>query len=149
MNLPVKIFTCYLLALVCFLPLTAPAYATIDDALSFALEAATPYVKEGFTVREDYWGGDLGVKQKKTIVHQLFKGNEYWFWMGTDIASAKISVHIYDSEGKLAEAEAWHNKPHMAAARIVPKATGSYYLVVEIHSSPEERTHWALSYGFR
>ena len=27
--------------------------------LSFALEAADPYVKEGFTVREDYWGGDL------------------------------------------------------------------------------------------
>ena len=61
-----------------------PAHATIDDALSFALEAADPYVKEGFTVREDYWGGDLPVKTTKAIVHQLFKGNEYWFWMGTD-----------------------------------------------------------------
>src|SRR3954468_23362432 len=69
---------------------TPPAYGTIDDALSFALEAADPYVKEGFTVREDYWGGDLPVKTSKTIVHQLFKGNEYWFWMGTDPANAKI-----------------------------------------------------------
>lgn len=142
-----KILASLVLALFCLLPVAARA--TIDDALSFALEAATPYVKAGFTVREDYWGGDLPAKQKKTIVQQLFKGNEYWFWMGTDTESAKISVHIYDSEGKLAEAESWQNKPHMAAARIVPKATGSYYLVVEIHRSPEERTHWALAYGFR
>ena len=122
--------------------------ATIDDALSFALEAASPYVKEGFTVREDYWGGDLPVKQSKAIVHQLFKGNEYWFWMGTDTANAKISVHIYDSEGNLAEVAAWQ-KPHKAAARIVPKKTGSYYLIVEVEKSPEERTHWSLAYGFK
>jgi hypothetical protein len=126
----------------------SPALATIDDALSFALEAATPYVKEGFTVREDYWGGDLPVKTTKAIVHQLFKGNEYWFWMGTDTKNAKISVHVYDSDGNLAEAEAW-TKPHFAAARVVPKKTGSYYLIVEIEKSPEERTYWSLAYGFR
>ena len=124
------------------------AHATIDDALSFALEAADPYVKEGFTVREDYWGGDLAVKSTKAIVHQLFKGNEYWFWMGTDVKDAKVSVHIYDSEGNLAEVEAWA-KPHFAAARVVPKKTGSYYLIVEIEKSPEERTTWSLAYGFR
>jgi hypothetical protein len=138
-----------LILTVCTLAITAlPAFATIDDALSFALEAANPYVKEGFTVREDYWGGDLPVKQSKAIVHQLFKGNEYWFWMGTDTEKAKISVHVYDSEGNLAEVEQWQKK-HKAAARIVPKKTGSYYLIVEVESSPEERTHWALSYGFR
>jgi len=125
-----------------------PAFATIDDALSFALEAADPYVKEGFTVREDYWGGDLAVKSTKAIVHQLFKGNEYWFWMGTDVKDAKVSVHIYDSEGNLAEVEAWA-KPHFAAARVVPKKTGSYYLIVEVEKSPEERTTWSLAYGFR
>ncbi|HEX8312125.1 MAG TPA: hypothetical protein VF614_12455 [Chthoniobacteraceae bacterium] len=125
-----------------------PARATIDDALSFALEAADPYVKEGFTVREDYWGGDLPVKQTKAIVHQLFKGNEYWFWMGTDNKGAKISVHIYDSEGNLAEVESWQ-KPHFAAARVTPKKTGSYYLIVEVEKSSDERTYWSLAYGFR
>jgi len=123
-------------------------YSSIDDALAFALEAATPYVKEGFTVREDYWGGDLPVKSTKAIVHQLFKGNEYWFWMGTDEKTAKVSVHIYDSEGNLVEVEAWQ-KPHFAAARVMPKKTGSYYLIVEIEKSPQERTTWALAYGFR
>ena len=137
-----------LLALLSLVLGASPARATIDDALSFALEAADPYVKEGFTVREDYWGGDLAVKQTKAIVHQLFKGNEYWFWMGSDVKNAKISIHIYDSEGKLAEVEAWQ-KPHFAAARIQPKKTGSYYLIVEIEKSPSERTSWSLAYGFR
>ncbi len=137
-----------LIALLALCLAAHPALATIDDALSFALEAADPYVKEGFTVREDYWGGDLAVKSTKAIVHQLFKGNEYWFWMGTDVKNAKISVHIYDSEGNLAEVEAWA-KPHFAAARVVPKKTGSYYLIVEVEKSTEERTTWSLAYGFR
>jgi len=145
----VKAFPKFALALLCVSLLLSPrAHATVDDALSFALEAADPYVKEGFTVREDYWGGDLPVKQQKAIVHQLFKGNEYWFWMGSDTKNAKISVHVYDSDGNLAEAEAW-TKPHFAAARVVPKKTGSYYLIVEIEKSPEERTYWSLAYGFR
>jgi hypothetical protein len=146
----VKRLTLLLITLCAFVVCSAPAArATIDDALSFALEAADPYVKEGFTVREDYWGGDLPVKQSKAIVHQLFKGNEYWFWMGTATGEAKISVHIYDSDGNLAEVESWNNKKHKAAARVVPKKTGTYYLIVEIEKSPEERTHWALAYGFR
>lgn len=124
------------------------ALATIDDALSFALEAASPYVKEGFTVREDYWGGDLAVKTQKAIVHQLFKGNEYWFWMGTDVEGARISVHIYDAEGNLAESES-KSVDKFAIAHVTPKTTGSYYLIVEVEKSPEERTHWALAYGFR
>jgi hypothetical protein len=136
------------LVFLCAALFVQPCRATIDDALSYALEAADPYVKEGFTVREDYWGGDLPVKQQKAIVHQLFKGNEYWFWMGTDDKGAKISVHIYDSQGNIAEVEKWQ-KPHFAAARVIPKSTGTYYLIVEIEKAAQERTHWALAYGFR
>jgi len=124
------------------------AKGTIDDALSFALEAAIPAVKEGFTVREEYWGGDLPCKQPKPIAHQLFKGNEYWFWMGTDVKGAKISVHVYDNTGKLAEDDCWQ-KGQKAAAHIKPKRTGTYYLLVEVEKSFEERTTWSLAYGFR
>src|SRR5207253_1870105 len=92
-----------------------------DDALSFALEAAEPYVKEGFTLREDYWSGDLGVKQQKAIVHQLFKGDEYWFWMGTDVNNAHISVHVFDPEGNLVDVEHLPEKKHMAGVRVVPQ----------------------------
>ena len=81
----------------------AASRASVDDAQSFALQAAEPYVKQGYQVREDYWGGDLGVGEKKAVRQQLFKGNEYWFWMGTEVEQAKISVHIYDADGKLCE----------------------------------------------
>ena len=65
-----KKIVCLALTLLCLA--AGFARATIDDALSYALEAADPYVKEGFTVREDYWGGDLPVKQQKAIVYQVF-----------------------------------------------------------------------------
>jgi len=32
---------------------------------------------------------------------------------------------------------------------VIPKTTGTYYLIVEIEKSTQERTHWALAYGFR
>lgn len=128
--------------------LAAPLRASVDDAQSFALQAAEPYVKEGFQVREDYWGGDLAAGEKKAVRQQLFKGNEYWFWMGTEIEKATVSVHIYDSEGKLVEQDSWQ-KGHFAAAHVVPKGTGSYFIIVTIEQSSEERTHWALVYGFR
>ncbi len=127
----------------------AASRASVDDAHSFALESAEPYVKEGYQVREDYWGGDLGVGEKKAVRQQLFKGNEYWFWMGTEVERAKVSVHIYDADGKLAEQSDSWQKGHFAAAHLVPKSTGSYFVIVAVDSSPEERTHWALVYGFK
>ena len=143
-----KKFAFLFLAVLGWLGSVAPASATIDDALSFALEAAEPYVKEGFTVRVDYWGGDLAAKQTKAIVHQLFKGNEYWFWLGTDTEGARVSIHIYDSDGNLAEVE-YKPAKRWACARVIPKKTGSYYLIVEVEKSPKERTTWSLAYGFR
>jgi hypothetical protein len=123
--------------------------ASVDDAHSFALQAAEPYVKQGYQVREDYWGGDLGVGEKKAVRQQLFKGNDYWFWMGSEVENAKVSVHVYDSDGKLCEqGDSWQ-KGHFAAAHVVPKSTGSYFVIVAVEGSPEERTHWALVYGFR
>jgi hypothetical protein len=125
------------------------ACASVDDAQSFALQAAEPYVKQGFQVREDYWGGDLASGEKKAVRQQLFKGNEYWFWLGTEVDRAKVSVHIYDSDGKLAEEPDSWEKGHFAAAHVIPKTTGSYFIIVSVEESPEERTHWALVYGFR
>jgi hypothetical protein len=139
--------TSSLLAVVVIMQRTS--FASVDDAQSFALQAAEPYVKQGFQVREDYWGGDLASGEKKAVRQQLFKGNEYWFWLGTEVDRGKVSVHIYDSDGKLAEESDSWEKGHFAAAHVIPKTTGSYFIIVSVEESPEERTHWALVYGFR
>ncbi|OLC26494.1 MAG: hypothetical protein AUH91_04380 [Verrucomicrobia bacterium 13_1_40CM_4_54_4] len=149
MNAFVKTLLCTSSLLAALVVLQPAILASVDDAQSFALQAAEPYVKEGFQVREDYWGGDLGSGEKKAVRQQLFKGNEYWFWLGTEVDRAKVSVHIYDSDGKLAEESDGWEKGHFAAAHVIPKTTGSYFIIVSVEESPEERTHWALVYGFR
>ncbi len=149
MNAFVKSLLCTSSLLAALVVLQPAILASVDDAQSFALQAAEPYVKEGFQVREDYWGGDLGSGEKKAVRQQLFKGNEYWFWLGTEVDRAKVSVHIYDSDGKLAEETDGWEKGHFAAAHVIPKTTGSYFIIVSVEESPEERTHWALVYGFR
>lgn len=128
--------------------LLATAYAYVNDALSFAHEAAAPYAKKGFSVREDAWGGDLGVKDQQAVSAQLFKGNEYWFCLGTEVKGAVLTIHLYDSQGKLVEAESWQ-KGRFAGARIVPEKTGTYYAIITVEKSPQERTGWAVVYAYK
>jgi len=124
------------------------AQATIDDAIARTLEAADAYVKQGYTIRDDQWGGDLGLKEEKAIPHTLFKGNDYWFCMGTDVDNARVAIHVYDGKGKLIENDSWQ-KGRFAAAHVTAPSTGTYYVIVEVTSSPRERTTWAMIYGFK
>jgi len=135
-------------AALALLLLVTAALAYVDDALSFAYEAANPYAEEGWIIREDAWGGDLGAGEKKAVTAQLFRGNSYIFFLATDVDGASLRVNVYDAEGNLAESKSWQ-RGKFAYAEIRPRATGTYYLVVEVVSSPEERTGWALVYGFR
>ncbi|MBV8329872.1 MAG: hypothetical protein JOZ61_05325 [Verrucomicrobia bacterium] len=136
------------LILLGFCAFISPAHASLDDAIASAINAMAPYVKQGFTVRDDEWGGDLGVKEQKAIPHTIFKGNEYLFCMATDVEGAHVSIHLYDNTGKLVESDSWQ-KGRFAAVRIVPSATGTYYIIVEVVSSPKERTNWAMVYGYK
>ena len=134
--------------LVSLLAVGGPAFGTVDDAISRAMEAISPYVKVGYIVRADQWGGDLGVKEQKAIPHTLFRGNDYWFVVATDVDNARVAIHVYDSRGKLVETDSWQ-KGKFAASRVIPTATGTYYVIVEVTNSPVERTHWAMVYGFK
>ncbi len=132
-----------------------PARATMDDALSFALEGIGKYIKGGYTLREDTWGGDLPEKEAKAISHQLFKGNDYWFCMGSDVKGAKISIHVYDSDGNLVEeSNSWQDEKgdgSYAGAEVKCKRTGTYFLIVKIEKAPpnEDRTTWGLVYAYK
>jgi len=132
------------------LPLLAlsPVFAYVDDALAFAYEAAASSVKQGFSLREDAWGGDLGVKDKQAIQAQLFKGNNYIFCLGTSAKKAVLSLAIYDSAGQLVSVET--SRPgFLVTAKVTPKKTGTYYAIVTVHKSLVERTGWALVYAYK
>lgn len=129
------------------------ARASVDDALGFALQAIDKYIKQGYSLREDTWGGDLGVGDAKAITHQLFKGNEYWFCLGSDVKGAKVSVHIYDNDGNLVEDDSWQqdgaNDGAFAGVQVRPTKTGTYFLIVKVEKSGEERTPWGLVYAYK
>lgn len=122
--------------------------AILDEAHSFAMEAASEHVEQGFTVREDYWSGELKPGEKKIVRHQLFKGNEYWFWLGSSVSEAWPSVSIYDAEGKLVQVEA-HSEMYKASARVLPPKTGTYVILISVDAREAEIVDWALAYGFR
>ena len=125
-----------------------------DDALSYALEGIDPYLKRGYHLREDTWGGDLPVGRGQAIPHQLFKGNEYRFCTGTSGPGTKVSVHVYDEEGTLAERGLWPRfapggDGDFAGAVVHPARTGTYFIVVTVESSLAERTAWGMVYAYK
>ena len=124
------------------------AFAYVDDAHSRAMEAATAAVKDGYLVRQEYWAGALVTKQPSVVKHQLFAGNSYWFWLGSDEDSAQVTVHVYDPSGKLCDAESFQ-RGNMAAVKVVPKKTGTYFIVFSVEQSKAKKNRWALAYGFK
>lgn len=124
------------------------AFAYVDDAHSRAMEAAVPAVKDGYLVRQEYWAGSVVTKQPSVVKHQLFAGNSYWFWLASDEDSAQVTVHVYDPSGKLADNEAWQ-RGNMAAVKITPKKTGTYFIVFSVEQSKAKKNRWALAYGYK
>lgn len=132
------------------------ARAVVDEALGYALKEAVAYVKEGFSLREDNWQGKLSLGKKQAIKHQLYKGNEYWFWLGSPAPGLKLSVKVYDSKGRPVDVETKAGK-HSASARVLAPKTGTYFIVIKaVAEDPQEKEkfedgviEWALVYGFR
>ena len=135
------------LALVVTTPL---ARATVDDAHGFAMEAASPFVEDGFIVREDYWHGEVISGQKLMVRHQLFKGNEYAFWLGTANEDCKLDLQVLDEAGKPVHIDRKDDKNGMfVSVRVNPPKTGTYAVVFSVKSKREKSIFWALAYGYR
>lgn len=144
------------------------AIAFVNEAISLALEAATPYVEEGFEVREDNWSGEVTPGKPLLVRHQLFRGNEYWFWAGTSWPGATIKVDIFDSKGNSVGLESFA-KGSFAGVRALPKKTGTYFIRVVTQYDPKNvskedlgfdnavegvgefkgTVDWGLVYGYR
>jgi hypothetical protein len=123
-------------------------HATVDDAHGFAMEAAIPFVEQGFIVREDYWNGEVKTGQKLMIKHQMFKGNEYAFWLGTANEGVTFELKVYDEKGKEITIDA-KSSGSFASIRVNPPKTGTYSLVFSLSSKTEKGLYWALAYGYR
>ena len=147
MNRPWSRF--HALAAACVLLLGATCvFATVDESHDFAMEAATPFVEQGFIVREDYWNGEVKSGQKLMITHQLFKGNEYAFWLGTSQEGVTLDMKVYDEKNQPVQISAKADKFFMSV-RVNPPKTGTYKIVFELKSKASSGVLWALAYGYR
>lgn len=137
-------------ALLCVLlaSLVLPLQATVDEAHDYAMQAATPFVEQGYTVREDYWNGEVESGQRLAIRHQLFKGNEYAFWLGTANDGSELELAVYDAKGQPVHMERKADK-NSVSVRVNPPRTGTYTVVFSVKSKKERGVTWALAYGYR
>lgn len=132
------------------LALAPPARATVDDAHSFCMEAATPFVNEGFIVREDYWNGEVKSGQQLMVRHQLFKGNDYAFWLGTANDDCVLDIQVVDEKGTAVHITPKIGiGPNFTSVRVNPPKTGTYSVVFSVTSKTEKSVFWALAYGYR
>lgn len=125
-----------------------PIMAVVDDAHSAALEAAMDAVKHGFKIRQEYWNGTVVSGGQKMVKHQLFKGSEVWFWLGTSTENVKMEIEIYDSKGVKIASEKKSGKD-FAALKLTPPKTGTYLIVFKMTGVPKEEIDWALVYGWK
>ena len=125
-----------------------PIWASLNEAISMALEAAFPYVKDGFKIREDNWHGKTKSGEEFLIKHQLFRGNEYWFWAATSFGDAKTTVSVFDAMGNSISLESF-SKDGKAGVRVLPKKTGVYFIRITVSSKKYAELDWGLIYGYR
>ncbi len=143
-----------------FLGFAPMVHAVVDDAHTEAMDLAGPAYKKGFKIREDYWKGTAKPGEQKSVKAQLFKGNEYWFWLGSDEDNVDITLDLFDGSGQKITLETISG---IAAkgVRVVPPKTGTYVAVFTISlketppakGKPEvekpAKICWALAYGWR
>ena len=125
------------------------ARAVIDDAYSTALEAAIETVKKGFKLRQEYWKGTVTSGTQKVVKHQVFKGSEVWFWLGTSSESGvKLEIEAFDAKGNKITLEK-KSGAGFAAVRLKPEKTGSCVVTFKITGKEKEEIPWALVYGWK
>ena len=103
-------------------------------------------------LREEGWNGSLLVGDKTPIRQQLFKNNDYRFYVWSTVKGAKVSVHVYDQDGNLVDgqtAEKADGTTHFAEVDVRPGTTGSYFLIVKVEQSSSKTTAWQMAYAYK
>ena len=87
--------------------------------------------------------------EKKAVKAQLFKGNEYWFWLGCEEDDAEMSIDLFNEAGQKINVETIV-AIGATGVRVVPPKTGTYVAVFTINlKKGKGKFNWALAFGYR
>ncbi|MFM7179874.1 MAG: hypothetical protein ACKO2G_00120 [Verrucomicrobiales bacterium] len=125
-----------------------PAMATVDDAQSFALEAATSWVEKGVEIRYDYANGSTISGRKVRVSYQVFKGNSYWFFAGGSEDGVKFDMTVKDPDGKVVAGDLSKGN-NSATYHFTAPRTMLVSIELTGTTSPGLPFDWAIVYGYK
>lgn len=130
----------------------APVKPVIDEVKLIAQRAAMSYLtgKNPFILRESSWGGVIDPGKARLIQLQLFKRNEYQFWMAVPDRGAGVNVNVYDGNGEIVESEdIRYDTGNVASVIVRPHESGVYYLRISLQTTIETPQEWSVIYAYR
>ena len=125
---------------------------SLDELKLVAQQAAIPHLAGGnpFILRESTWSGAVEPGKARLIQVQLFKRNDYHFWIAMPDRNAAVNLNLYNGKGELLEAKSLsYETPNVASLVASPSETGVYYLRVSLQTTIEETQPWTVIYAYR
>lgn len=123
----------------------APTDAEVQ-ARSSALEVAGAFSNDGFKIRDGHWSDSIAPKQPKIIQVNLYAGNQYWFIAAATDQAKKLTVTVYDENGKPMAIQPYENNAQSAAG-FSPEASGPYY--VRVDETAGDPATFCLLYSYK
>ena len=124
----------------------------IDEVKLIAQRAAMSALtgEKPVTLRESSWSGVIEPGKARLIQLQLFKRNDYHFWMAVPDRKAGVNLNIYDGKGQIVETEnITYDAGNVAGLIVSPDVTGVYYLRISLQTTVESPQKWSVIYGWR
>ena len=101
-------------------PTPAPDDASEAATRAATLELAGAFSNDGYKIRDGYYFGTLDPGKSTIVEVNLFAGDEYWFCAAAIAPARKLSVQVYDEEGKPVEQQSYGDGVTAAAGVVAP-----------------------------
>ncbi|MGI8437577.1 MAG: hypothetical protein ACR2NX_11840 [Chthoniobacterales bacterium] len=105
------------------------------EARKVALDLAGAFSNDGFKLRDGHWSGEIKDGSQAVIAVNLYAGNEYWFAAGANDAGKKLSVKVFDENGKPVTTDDYVEE-NQAAAGFAPTISGQYFVALAPSDGP-------------
>jgi hypothetical protein len=116
------------------------------EAHKLVLDLTGAFANDGFKLRDGHWTGIIKPQERALVAVNLYTGNQYWFSAAANAKAKKISVNVYDENGKPVVTE-MYNSGDKASAGFSPTSSGQYFVALGLLEG--EPTTFCLVYSYK
>jgi len=116
------------------------------EAHKLVLDLTGAFSNDGFKLRDGHWAGVIKPQEHTVVAVNLYAGNQYWFSAAANTKAKKISVNVYDENGKPVVTETY-NSGDKASAGFSPTSSGQYFVSLGLLEG--EATTFCLVYSYK